>query len=127
MDSLTKQFMAKVIQEKLEFAIVLFQLEGWSVLYKDSKLSQLNLSEMYNWLTEKQSLAYWIMKGDITPAIARSTIDWSTLCLAMNHVPQSRRQWVSKHPCGFCAVGKMQKILRKQIHDHCPQCRETEE
>jgi hypothetical protein len=126
MDTLAKAFLTQVIEHRLKFGNIKFKLEGWSLLYKNEKISRLNIASLYDDLKSTSSIQYWTDKGNLTPIISNS-VDWDVLGEAMKRVPQSRRQWVSKHSSGFCAVGKMQQRIGKQNHEHCPLCGETED
>ncbi len=125
MDKLAKAFMAQAIAQDMDFGNDRFAEEGWSVSYRKEKLSRLITDDLYQDLIAKKMVAYWIRKGQITLATSLQ-IDWPLIETAMKRSPLSRRHWVSKHTCGFCAVGTVLKRRGKQSHDHCPRCGESE-
>jgi hypothetical protein len=103
MDKQAKEFMAQAISQDMNFGNCRFEKEGWSVSYQQDKLSRLSTGDLYLDITATKSLKYWINKGQITTATSKQ-IDWSLIDTAMKRVPILRRQWGSKHACGFCAV-----------------------
>jgi hypothetical protein len=125
MDALAKSFMAQVALKKLDFGNCRFANEGWSVYHRQQKLSRFLIGDVYKDIMTAKSLKYWIDKGQITTATS-TQIDWTLIDTAMNRVPLSRRQWVSKHASGFCAVGTVLQRRGKQSHDRCPRCGESE-
>jgi hypothetical protein len=44
----------------------------------------------------------------------------------MRLLPRSRRQWITKHSSGFCAVGRMAQRMGLRPNDECPRCSEPE-
>jgi hypothetical protein len=119
MDQMAKAFMAQAISHDINFGNCRFANEGWSVSCGREKLSRLIIGDLYQDIMAAKSQKYWIDKGQITTATSKQ-IDWSLIDTAMKKVPISWRQWVSKHSCGFCAVGKGLQQQGKQGYDHCP-------
>jgi hypothetical protein len=116
MDALAKSFMAQVTLKKLDCGNCRFANKGWSFYHRQQKLSRFLIGDVYKDIMTAKSLKYWIDKGQITTTTS-TQIDWTLIDTAMNRVPLSQRQWVSKHACGFCAVGMVLQRRGKQSHD----------
>jgi hypothetical protein len=97
------------------------QDEPWSVWTAGEKICNHLVSRVRETLTTKRITDYWIGKGRFS-AVTLALVDWEAVRMAINGSKLSRRHWVSKQVSGFCGVGKMMQLWKKQQHAHCPRC-----
>jgi hypothetical protein len=57
--------MAQAIAQDMDFGNDRFAEEGWSVSYRNKKLSRLITADLYQDLIAKKMVAYWIQKAKL--------------------------------------------------------------
>jgi hypothetical protein len=82
--------------------------EPWSVWIGSDKVTSNLTKEIQQHCSILRADRYWKSKA----GAANETIDWESTGRAMRTMPRQRRQWITKHSSGFCAVGRMAKRTR---------------
>ena len=96
--------------------------EPWQVFVHGGKVVSCMTQSIQELLAIKRAEAYWEKKHGLRQA---QNIDWSGIA-SVTRTAYKKRRWISKHACGFCAVGKMAVRMKLRESDACPRCGEPE-
>ena len=100
--------------------------ERWQLWQGDTKITQPNSDTLYDIIQDPITQSWWVRHGHSTYD-AQELIDWDATKIHMHHLPQKRRQWVTKNASRNCGIGTILQGWGKQDHAKCVRCSCLEE
>ena len=100
--------------------------EGIRIYHRDTKLTNMDRSSMYNSIRWEECIDYWI-RHERFQDFTINLVDWELVETSMKEIPSSKQRWVTKHASGNCGVSDTLFKWRMQTESTCPLCRTCDE
>ena len=93
--------------------------EGWRLELDGRPIVMKVEDQIYEHIHYERCTAYWIKKGRLREEM-QDKVEWKRYEGAIRIMPQSKRQWVHKHFCGFEGTNYMLYKRQERRTDTCP-------
>jgi len=95
--------------------------KGWTCTIEGQRIIKNITTSLWQHLNSKIILNHWAMREQFTLQVSKM-IDWEASGKAMNSLPLSQRQWVSKVAAKFLPDGKNMQRWGLRPQANCPRC-----